>query len=211
MATSPSSDPAEPHALQASTLPDLRSVPLLSALGSPVPRSKPTADAGRVEQSPCMWHRPLPRLAPLVSSGQGAGRLEEGRGGAGAQEQRHWRQGSPRGGEGRLWPERGGGTAVTGAPPPSRPWDQSCPEGGGRAGQPLPQSRLPPRSDCVQAELQGLCIQPRHHGFLLPSQRSLFPCSFPQACWRGAFTAQMYLVGGVTWACSCGQWLVEGG
>ena len=164
-----------------------------------------------VEQSLCMWHRPLPRQAPLVSTGQGAGRREEGWGGAGAQEQRHWRQGSPRGGEGRLWPEMGGGTAVTGAPPPSRPWDQSCPAGGGRAGQPLPQSRPPPGNDCVPAELQGLCIQPRHPGVLLPSQRSPFPCSFPQACWRGAFEAQMYQVGGVPWACSGGQWLVEGG
>ena len=78
-------------------------------------------------------------------------------------------------------------------------------------GWPAPSPEQPPGNDCVQAELQGLCIQPRHHGVLLPSQQSPFPCSFPQACWRGAFEAQIYQVGGVPWACSGGQWLVEGG
>ena len=123
-----------------------------------------------VEQSPCMWHRPLPRLAPLVSTGQGAGRWEEGRGGAGAQEQRHWRRGSPRGGEGRLWPEMGGGTAVTGAPPPSRPWDQSCPAGGGRAGQPLPQSS-PLGMTVSRQSCRGSASSPGTMGFYsLPSR-----------------------------------------
>ena len=55
------------------------------------------------------------------------------------------------------------------------PWDQSCPAGGGRAGQPLPQSRPPPGSHCVRAELQGLCIQPSHRGVLLPSRGASSP------------------------------------
>ena len=74
------------------------------------PRSELTADAqvsGWVGSglSLCMWHQPLPLLAPLVSSGQGAGRGEEGWGGASAQEHRdtghEGHQGAEKGGSGQ--------------------------------------------------------------------------------------------------------------
>lgn len=184
VAANPSSDPAEPHTLQAST-------PLLSALGSPVPQGwspQRTLASDPVEQSLCMWHRPLPRLAPLVSSGQGAGRqgwLGRGwRPGA----QRHWPRGSPRGGEGQLWTE-GRGDCCNWSPSSLQaldsgmegPWDQSCPAGGGRAGQPLPQSRLPPGSHCpcraagalhpAQPVTVGFCSPPRGASSPVPSHR----------------------------------------
>lgn len=100
---------------------------------------------GLSELSLCMWHWPLPRLAPLVSSGQGAGRGEEGWGGASTQNHRDTGHKGHQGAEkGWLWLEREGepcnrspsflqalGSGM------ERPRDQSCPVGGGRAGQPL--------------------------------------------------------------------------
>lgn len=192
-----------------------------------------TLASDRVEQSLCMWHRPLPRLAPLVSSGQGAGRqgwLGRGwRPGA----QRHWPRGSPRGGEGQLWTERGGGTAVTGAPPPSRPWIQgwkspgikaALQEGAGLA-SPFPRAGCP-LGVTVRAGLRGLCIQPSQSPWgSAPLPGEPLPLFLPTGttrwqvlgsnlhafCWREAFSAQRYLVGGAAWACSGDQWLVGGG
>ena len=58
-----------------------------------------------------MWHRPLPRLAPLVSSRQGAGRGEEVWGGARAQEHRdtghEGHRGAEKGGTGRRGEGKG--------------------------------------------------------------------------------------------------------
>lgn len=61
------------------------------------------------------------------------------------------------------------------------PWDQSCPAGGGRAGQPLPQSRLPPGSHCpcraagalhpAQPVTVGFCSPPRGASSPVPSHR----------------------------------------
>ena len=179
-----------------------------------------------------MWHRPLPRLAPLVSSGQGAGR--RGRLGRGQRPgaQRHWPRGSPRGGEGRLWTEREGGTAVTGAPPPSRPWVQgwkgpgikaALQEGAGLA-SPFPRADRPLGVTVSVQSCRGSASSPVTVGFcslpgeplplLLPTgttREQVLASNLNAFCWREAFAAQRYLVGGAAWACSGDQWLVEGG
>lgn len=104
------------------------------------------------------------------------------------------------------------------------PWDQSCPAGGGRAGRPLPQSRLPPGSHCpcraagalhpAQSPWGSAPLPGEPLPLLLPIGTTLpqvLGSNLNAFCWREAFSAQRYLVGGAAWACSGDQWLVGGG